>query len=156
MGTEIERKFLVTDDSWRAAADGGESYLQGYLSVGPPAAIRVRVCGNTAILNLKMATGDLSRVEFEYPIPATDARAILRDMCVGHIIEKTRYRVLHAGLTWEIDVFGGVNAGLVVAELELESETQPFEKPAWAGEDISADLRYRNSNLCERPCTQWP
>lgn len=155
MGTEIERKFLVTDDSWRAAADKGKQYLQGYLSVGPPAAIRVRLCGDTAILNLKKATSDLTRIEFEYPIPVEDARVILHNMGVGHIIEKTRYRVPHDGLTWEIDVFGGVNAGLVIAEVELESETQPFQKPAWAGNDVSADLRYRNVHLCEQPYTEW-
>ena len=155
MGTEIERKFLVKDDRWRAGASEGRRYRQGYLVVGPPMAIRVRIAGDKALLNIKKATREIARDEFEYPIPLEDAEAILAGLCEGHIIEKTRYKVPFGGLTWEIDVFEGVNAGLVAAEVELDSETQRFERPAWLGEEVSRDARYLNSSLSRNPYTLW-
>ena len=155
MGVEIERKFLVAYEGWRSAASSGERYRQGYVAVGPPAAVRVRIMGDRAVLNLKKATTDITRDEFEYAISLEDAESILERLCSGHVIEKTRYKVPHAGLTWEVDVFEGRNAGLVVAELELESETQAVERPPWLGEEVSGDIRYFNSSLSVTPYTEW-
>lgn len=155
MGIEIERKFLVCNDEWRLAADHGTRFRQGYLCVGPPVAIRVRVGGGRAILNIKKATQEISRSEFEYPIPESDAEVILDGLCQGVVIEKTRYKVPYAGLTWEVDVFAGANEGLVVAEVELGREDQVFEKPCWAGMEVSSDPRYLNSQLALRPFRSW-
>lgn len=155
MGVEIERKFLVCNDEWRSAAGDGVRYRQGYLCVGPPVAIRVRIGGGRAILNIKKATQEILRSEFEYPIPQSDAEAILETLCQGVVIEKTRYKVPHAGLTWEVDVFHGANDGLVVAEVELEREDQVFERPCWADTEVSGDARYLNSQLALRPFRSW-
>ena len=148
MGTEIERKFLVTDETWRRHAQPGQAMRQGYLYVGPPTAIRVRTAGDRAWLNIKKATLAVTRAEFEYPIPLEDAQAILDHLCEGYIIEKTRYKI-------EIDEFHGVNGGLIVAEVELDHEDQPFKKPSWVGEEVSGDPRYLNSHLSRRPYSQW-
>ena len=155
MGTEIERKFLVKDDSWRTPDLIGTRFRQGYVAVGSPAAVRLRIAGDTAILNIKSAVINITRTEFEYPVPLDDAQQVLESVCAGRIVEKTRFRVEHSGLTWEIDVFEGANEGLVVAELELESEDQPFEKPPWLGEEVSGDPRYLNTHLSQHPYTEW-
>ena len=155
MGVEIERKFLVADDSWREAAPPGVRYRQGYLSTDPRSAVRVRLSGGRAWLNIKSATVGVTRREYEYEIPATDAHAILEELCVKPLIEKTRFVVEHHGRTWEIDVFEGDNAGLVVAEVELESEDEEVTLPAWVGEDVSADVRYYNQRLVEHPYSRW-
>lgn len=155
MGTEIERKFLVKDDSWRTPDLARTPIRQGYLAVGPPAAVRVRIAGDKAILNIKSAVINITRLEFEYPVPLDDAREILESVCDGRIVHKTRFLVDHAGMTWEVDVFEGANQGLVVAELELESEDQPFEKPPWLGDEVSGDPRYLNTHLSRHPYTEW-
>lgn len=155
MGVEIERKFLVADDSWREAAQPGVRYRQGYLSTNPGSSVRVRVSGDKAWLNIKSATVGLTRREYEYVIPAADAHAILEELCVKPLVEKTRFVVEHGGRTWEIDVFEGDNAGLVVAEVELESEDAEVTLPAWAGEDVSDDVRYYNQRLVEHPYSRW-
>ena len=155
MGVEIERKFLVADDSWREAAPAGVQYRQGYLSTNPGGSVRVRVSGDRAWLNIKSATVGLTRREYEYEIPAADAHAILEELCVKPLIEKTRFVVEHDGRTWEIDVFEGDNEGLVVAEVELESEDEAVTLPAWAGEEVSHDVRYYNQRLVEHPYSRW-
>ena len=155
MSIEIERKFLVTDDSWRAAASPGMRYRQGYLSTDPGSSVRVRVCGDEAWLNIKSATVGISRREYEYAIPAADAHEILESLCVKPLIEKTRFIVEHEGHDWEIDVFEGDNAGLVVAEVELQSADEEVALPAWAGEDVSGDVRYYNQRLVEQPFSKW-
>ena len=155
MGVEIERKFLVADDSWREAAPPGVRYRQGYLTTDPGSAVRVRVSGDRAWLNIKSATVGVTRREYEYEIPAADAHSILEELCVKPLIEKTRFVVEHDGRVWEIDVFEGDNAGLVVAEVELESEDEEVTLPAWAGEDVSDDVRYYNQRLVEHPYSQW-
>lgn len=155
MGTEIERKFLVKDDSWRTPDLIGTPIRQGYLAVGPPVAVRVRIAGDKAILNIKSAVIDVTRLEFEYPVPLDDAQQILESVCDGRIVRKTRFLVDHAGMTWEIDVFEDANQGLVVAELELDAEDQPFEKPPWLGDEVSGDPRYLNTHLSRHPYTQW-
>ncbi len=154
MGKEIERKFLVKDERWRAGAQGTHC-RQGYLAVGPPVAVRVRVMGGKGTLNIKRATLNIERDEFEYVIPVADVEQILDGLCVGHIIEKTRYRVDYGGLTWEIDEFEGANQGLVVAEVELEDEEQAFDKPPWVGQEVSSAPRYLNANLTQHPYTAW-
>jgi adenylate cyclase len=155
VGTEIERKFLVKNDSWRKSAPEGISILQGYITTGPPIAVRIRIAGSKANLNLKKSLVDIARDEFEYDIPTEEAAQLLGHFCVGHIIEKRRYEVVYDGCTWEIDVFEGANEGLVVAELELDSEEQSFDRPSWLGEEVSGDPRYLNTNLSLCPYQEW-
>ena len=154
MGKEIERKFLVADEGWRTGSEGVR-YAQGYLAVGPPVAVRVRVGGGKAALNVKKATLDIVRDEFEYPIPLEDAEAMLAHLCEGRIIEKTRYKVPFAGQVWEIDVFEGANVGLVLAEVELRDRDEEIERPPWVGDEVSGDARYLNTGLSRHPYTQW-
>lgn len=154
MGTEIERKFLVVGDAWRQGASGTD-YRQGYLCTTPERTVRVRVAGDKGYLTIKGARKGVSRLEFEYAIPLADAQAMLDSMCVRPLIEKTRYRVAHEGLEWEVDEFAGENAGLVVAEVELEREDQEVPLPAWVGKEVSTDDRYANANLAERPFSTW-
>lgn len=128
---------------------------QGYLIGSPSASVRVRVSGDQAWLNIKSGTVGVTRAEFDYEIPRADANRILDDLCPGVIIEKTRYRLEHGDHVWEVDVFDGENAGLIVAEIELASESEDFSKPEWAGEEVSHDPRYYNSVLSERPYRSW-
>jgi adenylate cyclase len=155
MATEIERKFLVRDESWRAEADQGVFYSQGYLSSDPKRSIRVRIAGKRAWLNIKSAVSTLRRLEFEYPIPESDASELLHAACPHAPVQKTRYHVEHQGHVWEVDVFQGANAGLVVAELELDDEQESFARPAWLGDEVSDDPRYYNMNLAKTPYTEW-
>lgn len=154
MAKEIERKFLINGDSWRRLAKG-TAYRQGYLSTVKERTVRVRTIDDKGYLTIKGITTGATRVEYEYEIPAGDANEMLDDLCEQPIIEKTRYKIPFAGLTWEVDEFGGVNEGLIVAEVELESEGQTFEKPDWVGEEIANDPRYFNSNLIAHPYTKW-
>ena len=155
MPSEIERKFLVRDQSWRENARDPMRIRQGYIVGGADASVRVRVSGERAWLNLKSATVSVSRAEFDYPIPLADAERILEELCVKPLIEKTRYFVDHANHCWEVDVFEGDNAGLVVAEIELGSEDERFEHPAWVGEEVSQDVRYYNAALVKHPYSSW-
>jgi adenylate cyclase len=154
MGTEIERKFLLRDDTWKAGARG-KPYRQGYLSAAVERNVRVRIAGDDAWLTVKGRAHGLTRLEFEYPIPLADARRMLDELCLEPLIEKTRYVVVHSGLTWEIDEFAGDNAGLVVAEIELDDEAQEIELPPWVGREVTGDPRYLNSNLVEKPYRTW-
>ncbi len=155
MGKEIERKFLVRDAGWRAQAGPGVSYRQGYLTGTEKSSVRVRIEGDRARLNIKSATLGVSRQEFEYDIPLQDAKEILATLCQGPLIEKQRYHVPHGGHTWEVDVFAGDNAGLIVAEIELSREDEDFELPAWAGDEVSHDTRYYNVCLVTHPYKDW-
>jgi adenylate cyclase len=155
MGIEIERKFLVTNDSWREAAGPGIPIKQGYLVGGKDASVRVRLQGDTANLNIKSATLGVKRQEFEYPIPLADAEVLLNTLCQRPIIEKMRYLVTYANKQWEIDVFEGDNAGLIVAELELQDESEQYESPSWLGEEVSHDPRYYNTCLSQHPFKDW-
>jgi len=157
MGTEIERKFVVTGDGWRQGATG-VAMRQGYLVTGPPVSVRVRIAGEDARLNIKKAVGEVTNIvrhEFEYPIPLADAEAMLDALAEGHSVEKTRYRVDYQGALFEVDVFEGLNAGLVVAEIELETPEQAFPKPPWLGEEVSGNRRYLNSALSITPFSSW-
>lgn len=151
MATEIERKYLVVGEDWRAAP--AVEYRQGYLSEHPPV-VRVRTMGDRAALTIKGATSGVSRTEFEYEIPLEDAQALL-EMAVGPLIEKTRRTIDFAGRTWEVDEFFGLNAGLVVAEVEIESEDAVIELPPWVGREVSDDHRYFNNRLAKHPFTSW-
>jgi len=151
MGTEIERKFLVQGDAWRRHA--GISIKQGYLTRERHYSVRVRLAGANGTLTIKSGTGTLKRSEFEYEIPAADATELLK-LCT-HVIEKTRHVVDVNGTKWEVDEFGAANAGLVVAEVELDSEDQPFNKPSWIGQEVTDDTRYLNSELAVHPFSTW-
>ena len=154
MGTEIERKFLLRDDSWKAGA-GGKLYRQGYLSAAVERNVRVRIIGDQGYLTVKGRASGITRLEFEYEIPLADAERMLDDLCLEPLIEKTRYLVAHRGMTWEIDEFAGDNAGLVVAEIELREEAQEIEFPSWVRREVTDDPRYLNSNLVQKPYTTW-
>lgn len=153
MAVEIERKFLLRDDTWRAAAGAGTRYVQGYLG-GDRCSVRVRREGDVAHLNIKSLALGTTRQEFEYAIPVADAEALLGSFCDNRV-EKLRYFVEHGGKRWEIDEFLGDNAGLVVAELELEREDEPFERPAWLGVEVTDDPRYYNVKLAQHPYRHW-
>jgi len=155
MATEIERKFLLRDDSWRQLADAGTRFSQGYLIGSSRASVRVRIEGDQANLNIKSATLGIHRHEFEYSIPLDEARELLETLCEKPIIDKIRYRLHYGKHEWEIDVFEGDNAGLVVAEIELQHEDEPFERPDWLGEEVSHDVRYYNVNLVKHPYKDW-
>lgn len=150
MPTEIERKFLVAGDGWRAAALGpGLRLRQGYLPNGGGAeapVVRVRLAGTQGFLTIK-GPGLLARAEFEYAIPAADAEAMLATLCLPPVLEKTRTRVGHGGLVWEVDEFGGALAGLVLAEVELASAEQVPALPDWVGREVTGDPRYMNNRL---------
>jgi CYTH domain-containing protein len=154
MAKEIERKFLVTGEPWRSAASRA-TYRQGYLSSQPERSVRVRTDGTKAKLTIKGLTRGASRDEFEYDIPLADAQAMLDQLCERPLIEKTRYLVPFGGRTWEIDVFQGENLGLVVAEVELDSEDESLTLPPWAAREVTDDPRYFNTNLVKNPFKDW-
>ncbi len=150
MAVEVERKFLVTSDAWRAGAQACV-IRQGYLCLGSGATVRVRIADATAFITVKGTTRGISRDEYEYPIPLIDAEAMLRDLCARPLIEKIRYAVPHAGRLWTVDVFGADNAGLVLAEVELGHPEDAVTLPPWVGEEVTEDPRYRNSALVRAP-----
>ncbi|MEX2524085.1 MAG: CYTH domain-containing protein [Gammaproteobacteria bacterium] len=155
MATEIERKFLVNDDSWRASVSRKVDIIQGYLANTERGSIRVRVSGSAANLNIKSMTLGVTRQEYDYPIPANDARAMIDGLCMQPVIDKTRHYVEYNGHTWEIDEFHGINAGLIVAELEVDREDEAFDPPPWLGKEVSDDPRYYNVCLVEYPYSDW-
>jgi adenylate cyclase len=154
MGKEIERKFLLKNDFWRSGVSG-EEYVQGYLTAEKGKVVRVRIAGNQGYLTIKGRYVGYSRPEFEYEISPKDARFILDNLCLKPLIEKIRYKIKYKNFTWEIDEFKGDNKGLILAEIELQSENQHFEIPEWIGEEVSGDPRYFNSNLVKHPFTKW-
>ena len=155
MGTEIERKFLLRSDAWRDEVKDSVRLVQGYLARGDRSAIRVRIKGDVAHLNIKQALDGINRLEYEYEIPIEDAREILDQVALKPLIDKTRYHIVRGNHLWEIDEFYGDNAGLIVAEIELGQADEAFDKPDWLGQEVSLDQRYYNSNLSELPYTQW-
>ena len=155
MATEIERKFLLCNDHWRGAADAGQVMRQGYLIGAERASVRVRISGERADLNIKGMTLGIERQEYEYAIPLAEAEEMLDSLCERPLIEKTRYHVRHGEHTWEIDVFSGDNAGLVVAEIELGSADEDFARPDWLGKEVSDDPRYYNVCLVSHPYKDW-
>ncbi|MFC5461936.1 CYTH domain-containing protein [Massilia niabensis] len=154
MGVEIERKFLVAGDAWRAL--GTPTLLrQGYLSLEPERTVRVRVEGGSATLTIKGKSRGATRGEWEYPIPVAEAAELLDTLCPQPLVEKIRHRIVNGPHTWEVDEFLGANAGLVVAEIELSSEDEGFDKPDWIGPEVTHDKRYFNSNLIRHPYSAW-
>jgi adenylate cyclase len=179
---EIERKFLVIDDRWRAEACRPQPMMQAYLG-GDHCSVRVRIAGERAWLTLKSARvldmsqtpaadadasippralrpvqpsdGGVARLEFEYAVPPDEARQMIEAFASGPTLTKTRYHVVAGELTWEIDVFEGENAGLVLAEIELPQVDTPVPQPPWLGAEVSSDTRYLNLNLARHPWRRW-
>jgi adenylate cyclase len=161
VGIEIERKFRVVGEGWRAQAGRSVRIAQGYINDMAAlregrqnASVRVRIAGEQAFLNLKSRELGTTRQEFDYPVPVADAEALLA-LCVGGRIDKIRHYVEVDGHTFEVDEFRGDNAGLVVAELELESAGQAYPRPDWLGAEVTDELRYYNLALAERPYSRW-
>ncbi|MDB9312585.1 CYTH domain-containing protein [Spirulina sp. CS-785/01] len=154
MAQEIERKFLVKGEEWRNLGTG-EVYRQGYFPTEEGCTIRVRVVGERGYLTIKGKTQGVSRTEFEYGIPVSDAEEMLEELCDRPLIEKIRYQIHQGDLLWEVDEFKGENEGLIVAEVELSSEDQDIFFPHWVGEDVSHDPRYYNINLMKFPYQYW-
>ena len=155
MNIEIERKYRVTDTSYRAQATRCTYYKQGYLSAAPAATVRIRIAGDQAFITIKGTTTGCSRQEYEYPIPVADATRMLDSLCQSGLIEKRRYLYPYAGHTWEIDEFMGDNEGLIMAEVELSDEQEVFEKPGFIGREVTGDRRYYNSHLRTYPYKLW-
>jgi len=153
---EIERKFLIAGEAWREAAYQQKHFAQGYFNDSGRASVRVRIEDETANLNIKAAVIGSARAEYEYEIPLPDAREMLASLCLTEPVEKTRYWVEHDGHTWEIDVFEGANAPLIVAEIELEAADETFTRPDWLGQEITDDKRYYNHALAFAPYRDWP
>jgi adenylate cyclase len=154
MPREIERKFLVANDDWRAHAQRSVRMSQGYLASGGRVSVRVRIAGDEARLNMKAGGLVPSRLEYEYPIPVADARELLA-LVDGPLIDKTRHFVEHGGMTWEVDEFHGDNSGLVVAELELTREDEQFSRPPWVAKEVTELARYYNVRLVKHPYKAW-
>lgn len=153
MALEIERKFLPMDDSWRMQVERSEAMHQGYLG-GDGVSVRVRISDSAALINIKQNRLGLAREEFEYPVPMEDALRLMQ-LAGGGYVEKTRHYLHHAGMLWEIDEFSGDNAGLVVAEIELESVDQSIELPDWVGTEVTDEVRYYNIALAQQPFSSW-
>lgn len=153
MPLEIERKFLVDTRKWKPA-DEGTRLVQAYLSIDPNPTVRIRIAGEKAFLTIKGRSETISRPEFEYEIPVDEAQEMM-NLAISSPVEKIRYKIMHEGFSWEVDVFLGKNEGLVIAELELESENQTFPRPDWLLAEVSGDRRYYNSFLSEHPFLEW-
>lgn len=153
MAQEIERKYLVKGNKWRSLAKG-KMYCQGYIPTVGNQTVRVRIIGDRAYLTIKSENKGRTRAEFEYPIPLEDAQEMLNTLCDRPLIEKTRYKIPHGDLIWEVDEFAGENQGLIIAEVELNSETQEIELPDWIDREVS-DPKYYNSNLVKHPYSKW-
>ncbi len=154
MGKEIERKFLVKDDTFKTLAQG-TSYRQGYLNSQKERVVRVRTIAEKGFLTVKGITTGATRVEYEYEIPAKDAEAMLDELCEKPLIEKNRYKIKQGNFIWEVDEFFGENKGLICAEVELEREAQSYDKPEWIGEEVTGNPKYFNSNLIQNPYKNW-
>lgn len=156
MAKEIERKFLVTGQAWRERIQRSTLLRQAYLANTARASIRVRLEGDRAWLSVKSMQPGMSRDEYEVRLPSAEGREILERLCEGIPIEKWRHIVVHEGDEWEIDEFLAENAGLVIAELELDSETQVFAHPPWLGAEVTHEERYYNVRLSQKPYRHWP
>jgi adenylate cyclase len=154
MGTEIERKFLLKSDAWRSQSVG-KLYRQGYVFKSTDVTVRIRIVETQGYITLKGKAEQYARPEFEYEIPVDDAQVMLELWCHPRIVEKIRYQVPFGNLVWEVDEFQGFNQGLVLAEVELASNSQAFELPDWIGQEVSDQARYYNSSLAVYPYTQW-
>jgi len=156
MNNEIERKFLVKDNSWKKGLSEADSSFiqQAYITKYPDPVVRIRIRDSHAWITIKNAGKGISRMEFEYSIPVTDAVELMKMASWGEVI-KRRYEIKYKGKKWEVDEFYGQNQGLILAEIELGSEDEAFVKPPWLGEEVSLDLKYKNSNLALNPFKSW-
>ncbi|WP_261844579.1 CYTH domain-containing protein [Aliamphritea ceti] len=154
MAQEIERKFLIDLDTL-GTLPAGTRIVQGYIPTQGKTAVRIRLKGELAFLTIKGANQGAVRSEFEYPIPVEDADAMLAELCNGQLVDKIRYLIEHAGHTWEVDIFSGNNQGLVVAEVELDSENETVTLPDWVREEVTGESRYYNSSLIDNPYSNW-
>lgn len=155
---EIEHKFLVKNDDWRASASEGIRYMQGYIRTVNKVAVRIRIAGEKGYFAIKgpnKGEVGISRTEIEHEIPLDEAQTMIEEFVDSPLIDKIRYIVVHCGKIWEIDVFSGENEGLVIAEIELHEEHEKFEIPSWAGTCISRDPRYGNYSLAKTPFKNW-
>lgn len=155
MAIEIERKFLLANDDWRAHIQDTQLFRHGYLIGAKHASVRIRIEGSQAKINIKSATLGIRRQEYEYPIPFADAEEILDTLCQQPLVEKKRHFVTYQGYHWEIDEFLGDNSGLIVAEIELKNEHDRFVSPPWLGHEVSRDVRYYNTELSKNPYKTW-
>jgi adenylate cyclase len=155
MGIEVERKFLVSDESWRDEVTSSTRIVQGYIAQTGSATVRVRVTGDRGFLTVKGLSVGVSRSEFEYEVPVADALAMLDELAQGPVIDKVRHLVPVGAHVWEVDVFAGENAPLVMAEVELSDSQEAFVRPEWAGVEVSDDQRYFNVNLARSPYSTW-
>jgi adenylate cyclase len=153
MAVEIERKFLVKNDGWRTSSKGTQ-LKQGYLFESREKSVRIRIAEDVAFLTIKSKTEGIRRKEYEYAIPVADAKEMMDSLCDERIIEKIRYRIMHANHLWEIDEFLGKNKGLVLAEIELKLENESFDPPEWLGQEVSTDPNFYNSRLASHPFTK--
>ncbi|MCB0804783.1 MAG: CYTH domain-containing protein [Bacteroidales bacterium] len=153
MGTETERKYLVTSGDY--PKQHPVKITQGFISTDKSKVVRVRLTENKATLTIKSGNHSLMRKEFEYDIPVEDARILLAEICIKPVIEKTRYTINLADLTWEIDFFHGLNEGLVIAEVELQDTGQAIQLPDWVGQEVTGDPKYYNANLVKMPYSLW-
>ena len=154
MGLEIERKFLLKNNSWKKEIKETIFIRQGYLNSKVERTVRIRIQGEQGVLTIKGKNQNVTRKEFEYQIPLDDALHLI-SMCEKPIIEKTRFLISSNRCTWEIDVFNGENKGLVIAEIELSSEKESFDIPNWLGKEVSSESKYYNSSLITNPYSKW-
>lgn len=155
MAKEIEKKFLLKNAQWRGSIQQSRQFIQGYLVDTKKASVRVRLEGEKAYINIKSATLDVTRDEYEYEIPLNDAREMLDNLCDKPLIEKIRHDVMHDNKKWEIDEFQQDNEGLIVAEIELSAVDEVFAMPDWVGQEVSDDVRYYNVCLVKQPYSSW-
>jgi adenylate cyclase len=155
MAIEIERKFLVSNDSWKPAATGSARIKQGYFARTPLLRARIRIYGDKGFITLKSEGGQLVRHEYEYEVPKADAIEMIKQFSIEPVVNKMRYDVPFGGIVWAVDVFEGANRGLVIAEAELDTADQTISLPAWVGREVTKDPRYGNSSLARNPFLTW-
>ena len=155
MPKEIERKYLLIDNSWKNFVVGKIALRQGYIAKSNDGLVRIRISDNKAWITVKGRQVSFTRPEFEYEIPISDAEELLKEFSSENQIVKTRFFLVYQEIKWIVDVFEGQNSGLMIAEIELESETVNYSLPPWVGKDVTTDFRYANSNLAEHPFGEW-
>ena len=154
MKKEIERKFLVINEEYKNLGKY-QNCIQGYIHLEKTPSIRIRTINQQSFITIKNDLNGITRLEYEYEIPNQDAKELLSEFCIENIIEKRRYFIHYKTTLWEVDEFLGQNKGLVVAEVELNDENQPYDKPDWIGKEVSTDKKYYNYNLVQYPYKKW-
>lgn len=157
MKQEIERKFLLTDNSWKTEGIVGVDYKQAYLASNMDRTVRIRVAGSQGYITIKGPTieNSIAHAEYEYEIPKSDAEYLFNNLCEPGKVEKTRYKLPYGNHIWEIDVFYGDNEGLIMAEVEMESEHEDVLLPPWVGTEVTGNSQYANAMLAKNPYKNW-